>query len=277
MATQLLQANDIDVNTVPHSDTTAIEEKLAEIKADTRVWLLIDGVYSMYGDVAPGDEVRGLLDRYPNLHVYCDDAHGFGWDGRHGRGNFLRKSGWHERLVVVAGLSKSFGATGGVIATVNSEWAEMIELVGPPLTFGGPIPPAALGAGVASTEIHLSEELDELQSDLEERIRVVNAFSTEIGLPLARTDESPIWFLDVGDFDSMASLLVKMTEAGFYLNASTFPIVPQGHAGLRFTVTNYNSMDQIEAMLLALNDARLELFGETQIEIGVDQTEQTVK
>ncbi|HEX6146265.1 MAG TPA: aminotransferase class I/II-fold pyridoxal phosphate-dependent enzyme, partial [Acidimicrobiia bacterium] len=148
-ATQLLQANGIEMSVMPHNEVPAIDTVLSEHEGRGRVWLLVDGVYSMYGDIAPAAELADLLDRHPTLHIYCDDAHGLGWDGLHGRGAYLARAGWHERLVVVAGLSKSFGATGGVIVVPDAELAERIELVGPPLTFGGPIPPASLGAAVA--------------------------------------------------------------------------------------------------------------------------------
>jgi len=234
-----------------------------------RVWLLVDGVYSMYGDIAPAAELAVLLDRHPALHIYCDDAHGLGWDGMRGRGVYLARAGWHERLVVVAGLSKSFGATGGVIVVPDAELAEMIELVGPPLTFGGPIPPASLGAAVASADIHLSDELPQLQAELQDRIALVNRLAVDMGLPFAKLDPTPIWYLEIGDYDRAAGLCVAMREAGFFVNGSAFPVVPYGHAGVRFTVTLYNSPEQIEAMLTALRELSLEIVGETEVVVDL--------
>lgn len=268
-ATQLLHANGIEVRIVPHSDMAAVETILLEHDTGGRVWLLIDGIYSMYGDRAPAAELTALLDRHPDLHIYCDDAHGFGWDGEKGRGSYLARAPWHERLVVVAGLSKSFGASGGYIATPDPELAEFIELVGPPLTFGGPIPPASLGAAVASADIHLSDELPQLQAELEARIDLVNRLAVDMGVPLAAFDSTPIWYLELGDYDRSAALCVAMMEAGFFLNGSAFPVVPYGHAGVRFTVTRYNSPEQIENMLTALREQMLEILGETEIVIDL--------
>jgi len=50
---------------------------------------LTDGVYSMFGDMAPVDELGKLLNRYEQLHLYFDDAHGMSWTGKHGRGYVL--------------------------------------------------------------------------------------------------------------------------------------------------------------------------------------------
>jgi 7-keto-8-aminopelargonate synthetase-like enzyme len=268
-ATQLLQANGVPVRTLPHSDLTAMDEAIAQFEGTGRVWLLIDGVYSMHGDLAPAAGVGELLDHHPRLHVYCDDAHGLGWDGLHGRGAFLARTPWHERLVVAGGLSKSFGATGGVVVMPDPMLADLVELVGPPLTFGGPIPPAALGAAVASADIHLSEELDTRQREFKERIDLVNRRALELRIPLADFDPTPIWYLDLGDYESMTKVFLGMRDDGFFLNGSAFPVVPHGHAGLRFTVTLYNSPQQIEDMLAALKARSLEVMGETEIVIDL--------
>jgi 7-keto-8-aminopelargonate synthetase-like enzyme len=268
-ATQLLQANGVPVRTLPHNDLDAVEGALAESESKGSVWLLVDGVYSMHGDLAPAEHLDALLDLHPKLHVYCDDAHGFGWDGEHGRGAYLARAGWHDRLVVAAGLSKSFGATGGVIAMPDAMMADLIELVGPPLTFGGPIPPAALGAAVVSAGIHLSDEIKERQKDFRERIDLVNSLAIQMGIPLADFDPTPIWYLDVGEYDAMAEVFRGMRDDGFFLNGSAFPVVPYGHAGVRFTVTLYHSPQQIEDMLTALHRRSLEVIGETEIVIDL--------
>lgn len=268
-ATQLLQANGIPVHKVHHNDVPAMDLAISEFEGDGRVWLLVDGVYSMHGDLAPATTLNALLDRYPALHVYCDDAHGFGWDGLFGRGAYLARSSWHERLVVAAGLSKSFGATGGVVAMLDPELADLIELVGPPLTFGGPIPPAALGAAVASADIHLSDELVERQVEFKSRIDLVNRLAGEMGIPLADLDPTPIWYLEMGAYEAMADLFLGMRDDGFFLNGSAFPVVPHGQAGLRFTITLYNTAKQIEDMLTCLHERTLDLGKATQIEIDL--------
>lgn len=269
-ATPTLQTNGAQVESVRHSDMERLEARLAAAEPSQQVWYLTDGVFSMIGDTAPAERLHGLLDKYPNFHIYCDDAHGFGWDGIHGKGNHLRRTGWHERLVVVVGLAKSFGTMGGVVALQDRDLAGAIQSNGGPIVFGGPIPPAILGASIASADIHLSDELPVLQSQLMAKMRLINRFSGEIGLPLAARDETPLWFLEVGPTKGAIELAARMRLSGFYLNASAFPVVPRGRAGVRFTVTNKNTTSQIEDMLVCLNEHRLEMFGETEVEIDLD-------
>lgn len=273
-ATQGLQVSGISVAPLPHNDVAALEAAIEEDDHSQRIWYLTDGVFSMYGDSSNAEALKDLLHRYPRLHIYCDDAHGFGWAGTHGRGRFLERfGGWHERLVVIVGLSKAFGSLGGAIATPDADVAQTIRRCGPSLMFGGPIPPPSLGASVASADILLSEELSDLQAALMERIRLVNRVAGELGLKLVSTDETPLWFHDVGGMDDMLDLLTAMRDSGFFLNGSAFPAVPIGHAGIRFTVTLDNSLQQIEDMLTCLNERRLELFGETQVEVDLTRLE----
>ena len=69
-----------------------LERKIQQVRDKyTKIWYMIDGVYSMYGDVAPLDELNELAKKYPNLHFYVDDAHGMSWAGKNGAGCVFEK------------------------------------------------------------------------------------------------------------------------------------------------------------------------------------------
>lgn len=249
-----LTANGATVHQLPHSDLGRLSELTGS--SPGRTWYLFDGLYSMHGVTAPAEKLRDMLDDHPDLWLYCDDAHSLGWFGERGRGQFLERAGWHERIVMSFGLAKSFGTMGGVVATPDRETIELIEVTGGPMVFGGPLPPPVLGASTASADIHLSDELPGLQEDLMQRIRFVNEFSAEIGLPLAEEVETPLWFVEIGPALSTLSVTNSMLKKGFYLNAAVFPVVPRNQGGVRFTVTRYNSIDQIRSMLETLREVR---------------------
>ncbi|MEX1005871.1 MAG: aminotransferase class I/II-fold pyridoxal phosphate-dependent enzyme [Acidimicrobiia bacterium] len=254
MASRLLVADGIEVEVVRHGDTQTLEERvrLIEETGAHRIWYLADGVYSMSGGTAPFDRLPALLDAHPTLWAYVDDAHGFSWHGPRGQGLALANMGWHDRLVISAGLSKSFGTAGGIVTTPDPDLVELIEMCGPPLSFGGPIGPAGLGAGIAAADIHLSEELESLQEAEAARIRHTLGACEELGIPLASRDETPIFFVEVGGMHEMLDIVEQMLQDGFYVNGAMWPIVPHRHAGIRFTVTNAIGPAAIDAMLVSL-------------------------
>jgi 7-keto-8-aminopelargonate synthetase-like enzyme len=219
----------------------------------------------MRGETAPAEEITQLLGMHADLWVYCDDAHGLGWSGSKGRGQFLERAGWHDRLVMSFGLAKSFGTMGGVVAARDPELIELVSSTGGPMVFSGPLPPSTLGASIASADIHLSDELPILQAELMENIRFVNSFSKEIGLPLAAAEETPLWFVEIGPSMSSLSTAAALRKSGFYVNAAIFPVVPRGRGGVRFTVTRYHDKHQIESMLTRLNDLRVEHAGSDEV------------
>jgi 7-keto-8-aminopelargonate synthetase-like enzyme len=250
-----LQVNGAAIHQLPHNDLEALEALVS--RAPGRTWYLFDGLYSMQGGTAPAEDLRAMLDRHPDLWLYCDDAHSLGWSGQYGRGQFLQRADWHERIVMTYGLAKSFGTMGGIVANPDPGLMELVETTGGPMIFGGPLPPATLGASIASADIHLSDELPGLQEDLMERIRLVNRVSDDLGLPIARREETPLWFCEIGPALSTISVGVAMLERGYFLNGALFPAVPRNEGGVRFTVTRYNSLNQIEEMLLTLNEVWL--------------------
>jgi 7-keto-8-aminopelargonate synthetase-like enzyme len=269
LAAAALKGNGVTVATLPHNDMAALRSALAErSESYNRVWYLADGIYSMYGDAAPVAEVAGLLDAYENLHLYFDDAHGFGWQGLHGRGHVLNETPIHPRMVVAAGLSKSFATLGAVLAFGDSAMARRVRLTGGPLTFSGPVPPAALGAAVESAAIHLSGEHRVLQARLIADIEACRSEIVRRRLPVMSLDATPMWYIRVGGPEGVAEMVSRLMEDGYYLNAATYPAVPLGYGGIRFTQTLHNTREQTIGLLDAIERHLPEVASE--IDIVVD-------
>lgn len=253
LATQNLRGNGVRVATVPHDDVDALERRLEGSVSEYRhVWYLADGVYSMHGDVAPVKQVAALQERFENLYTYYDDAHGFGWQGKSGRGYVLNEAPLNERMVVAAGFAKSFGSVGAVLAFGDPAIARRVRLVGGPLTFSGPIPPPDLGAVVESAAIHLSPEYVERQARFLGDIEWVRSEIVRRGLPVASLATSPIWFIRVGSPSRVAEMIVRLMTDGYYLNAAAFPAVPLGDGGIRFAQTLHNTREQLTGLMNAI-------------------------
>ena len=78
MAVDHLRCQGTVIKVIPHSDVNQLEAALAQHADHARIWYLADGVYSMYADIAPLEQLGALLQREERLHLYIDDSHGSG-------------------------------------------------------------------------------------------------------------------------------------------------------------------------------------------------------
>lgn len=278
LTVQVLASRGIPIHTVNHGDQDALETEIARLSPRHRqVWYLADGVYSMYGDMAPTDAIADLMDAYDNLFVYLDDAHGFSWYGLHGRGYALSEMNHSERLVVAVGLAKSFGSGGAALFFGDREMALDVRHLGGPMTFSGPIHPPTLGAAIESARIHLSEDHIELRGQMADQISLTSTQLAGSGLPVVSWANTPVWMVRVGDFGKAMDLTQRMMDDGFYLNLTAFPGVPIDMAGLRFTHTLRNTDSQIVAMVERLAANFADVVGEVEAVVDLTEAERVSK
>ncbi len=270
LAARALRGVGARVTSVPHNDVVAVEQHLDTAAARFRqVWYLADGVYSMYGDLAPVKEIAALQQRFGNLFTYYDDAHGFGWLGEHGRGYVLAETPINERMVVAAGFAKSFGSVGAVLVFGDPAAARRVRLVGGPLTFSGPITPPDLGAATESARIHLTAEHAERQERFCADIDWVRAEIVRRGLPVVSMAKTPIWFVRVGSPERVAEMISRLIADGFYLNAAAFPAVPVGEGGIRWAQTLHHSREDLAALMDAIERHLPEVLGKPDIVVDL--------
>ncbi len=210
---------------------------------------MADSVYSMFGDGAPFSEISTLLDKYEQFHFYVDDAHGMSWAGKNGRGYALSKMRYHERMIMATSLGKGFGSGGGALIFENEEQKSLIKNCSGPSIFAGPLQPAVLGAAIASAKIHLSDEIDTLQDELFERMFYFQQAAKRYNLPLVGNDLTPIFFIGTGKKEIAYRVSSFLQKEGFYCMTTAFPAVPIKNSGLRLTVHNHLTMQDIDGML----------------------------
>jgi 7-keto-8-aminopelargonate synthetase-like enzyme len=253
MAADHLRCQGTVIKMIRHSDISQLESALAQLAGYARIWYLADGVYSMYADIAPLEQLAALLQREDRLHLYIDDSHGVGWAGRHGRGPTLDRLGSHERVVVAASLCKSFAAGGAAVVFPDAELKRRVRAVGGPMIFSGPVQPPMLGAALASARIHLSPELHDLQRALRERIELCAQLLSQHGIALASNDGTPICFVPIGRPELAREVARRLLDDGFFTNAATYPAVPVRQAGVRFMLTLHHRQSDIQHLVAALS------------------------
>ena len=253
-ACQINKARGDCVEMIRHNRLDELEDRIKVLRAKHRhIWYCLDGVYSMFGDLAPMPELYQLLDKYPQLHLYIDDAHGFSWSGRNGRGSVLGPYQQHERMVVALSLNKAFAAAGGVLVFPTLEMKRRVRACGGGVIFSGPIQPPMLGAAIASAKIHLSGEIESLQATLQERIQQTRALIEGYNLPDVGNADSPIFYIGVGQPKVGYNLVKRLMAEGFYVNIGLFPAVPLNKTGIRFTTTVHHTLTDLRGLVNALS------------------------
>ena len=250
---QVARQKGAELTMIRHNNMEMLERTLKKCgeKYD-KVWYLVDGVYSMYGDVAPFNEIKFMMEKYPRLHIYIDDAHGMAWYGKNGTGYAFDVFGINDRIILSTTLAKGFGAVGGVLIFPNDKLYKKVRSFGGPLTFSHPLPPATIGAAIAMTEICLSDEIYTLQNELQEKLDYTNTLLDATDLPVISDPITPIYFIGMGQPKTGYEMVRRVMESGFYSSIGVFPAVPIKNTGLRFTITRHQSKADIKAFVEAL-------------------------
>lgn len=250
MTVKILKANGIHSEMMRHNRMDYLESRIQKLRNDyKKIWYLADGVYSMYGNIAPMGELHELMQRYEQFHLYIDDSHGMSWTGEHGTGSVLEGMPFHPNLVLVTSLGKAFGASGGVAVFHEQSTKDLVMNTGKPLIFTGPLQPATLGAAVASAKIHLSDEIVILQNQLKSNIDYFVSKAKHLQLPIISKDKTPIFFLGVSRIEIATKLVRALLDSGFFAGIACYPSVPYNNTGVRFMVTLNHTKADIDNLL----------------------------
>ena len=267
-AVKLLAGAGTHIEVLRHNRMDILEDRIKALRnKHDKIWYLADGIYSMFGDTAPVDQLYQLLDQYPCFHLYIDDAHGMSIHGQHGRGSVLDQRKFHPRMILATSLAKAFATGGAVMVYPDAETARKVRTCGGPLITSGPLQPAQLGAAVANAEIHLTPEIDVLQEELRERIKFTNLMLRKYRLPVIAENNSAVFFIGVHLPKAGYNLVRRMLDAGYYVNLGIFPAVPMKNTGIRFTITRVHSFRQIEDMIRTLSEELPKALKEEGIEL----------
>ncbi|MDF0706973.1 aminotransferase class I/II-fold pyridoxal phosphate-dependent enzyme [Flagellimonas okinawensis] len=253
-AAKMLKTRSVPIEMIRHNNLDMLEDKIKKYQHSKRhIWYMADGIYSMYGDYAPVKELMTLSQKYPQLHFYFDDVHGMSWTGKNGTGYVLDQlKELPENVLLFGTLSKTFGASGAVLACSNPKLYDKIKTFGGPLTFSAQLEPASVAAAIASAQIHLSPEIYKLQRELRERIAYFNACLSATELPLIDQNESPVFYIGTGMPKTGYNFVNRLMDKGYYVNLGIFPAVPVKNTGVRITISRHNEKAEIKGLVEAM-------------------------
>lgn len=250
---KLVEAGGVPSELIRHNNMEMLEDRIKALKdKHDKIWYVIDGVYSMYGDLPPYEELNELARRYPQLHFYADDAHGMSWSGVNGRGCAFERLACKDRAVIISTMAKGFGSVGGMAIFPDEATYTKVLRFGGPLSYSHPIAPGVMGASMASAQIHNSDEILSLQHKLRENLKYCNELLSETDIPVLSNPDTPIFFVGTGEPKVGYNLNKRILDAGYYVNLGIFPAVAIKNTGLRFTVTNHVSKEDIKNFVEAI-------------------------
>jgi 8-amino-7-oxononanoate synthase len=239
--------------TFNHNDPDALDRLLRRSRGHfERVMLIVEGVYSMDGDIAPLPELIEVARRHECL-IMVDEAHSFGTLGRRGMGVREHFDLPGDAVDIWMGtLSKSMAASGGFLAGSDElMWA--IKLLAPGMClYTAPQTPPQVGAAIAAFDLMLAEP----ERLVRLRANAASALSAakDAGFNTGASADTPIIPLILGDSVRTVAASVGLLQAGINASAIAYPAVPEGEARLRLFMSSDHTAEQVEPMLAILGE-----------------------
>jgi 7-keto-8-aminopelargonate synthetase-like enzyme len=236
----------------PHNDYKAARAILSSMRDKfEKVLLIIEGVYSMDGDIAPVPEFVRLKKEF-GVFLMVDEAHSSCVIGENGGGvdeYFNLKP--NDIDIKMGTLSKGIGTCGGYLAGPKS-LIEYLRYSLPGFVFSVGLSPAIAAASLEA--IKVMREDNSLVKKLQENIQYFISKAKEKGFNLCMAGESPIAPILVGSDADAFALFEALLEKGIFVPPAVYPAVPVNKARLRFCLTSCHNKNQIDHALGVLKE-----------------------
>lgn len=238
-----------------HGDLANLERKM-ERNAGKGALIVVDGVYSMEGDIA---DLPGLLrvGRKYGAALAVDDAHALGVIGPNGDGTAAHWGVVDEVDVIAGTFSKSLASIGGFVAA-SEQIIDFIRHHARPLIFTASLPPANTAGVLAALQVLQDEP--ERRTQLWANTRRLQEGFRSLGFEIGPT-ETPIVPVLIGPMDKTFVMWRRLFDAGVFTNPVMPPAVPPSQCRLRTSVMATHTFEQI--------DFCLEQFATIGRELGV--------
>ncbi len=228
-----------DVRKYRHNDMENLELVLNNEK-DTNKLVIVDGVFSMEGDIANLPEIVALCKKY-DAFLMVDDAHGVGVLGDHGRGTCNHFGLTEDAGLIMGTFSKSLASVGGFVAG-DEDVMHFIQHNSRALMFSASMPPASVASVSAALDVMLEESwrheaLWRNNDIMRERLKDAG-FDTG-------PSETPIIPAVVGEDMAAFQMCSRMAEEGVFVNPVVSPAVDKGNALIRLSLMATHTEDEI--------------------------------
>jgi len=224
-----------------HNNMTALENKLKICEKDKLKIIVVDGIFSMEGDIVRLPEIVELAGKY-NASVMVDDAHSLGVLGEKGSGT-ASHFGLTDKVDLIMGtFSKSFASLGGFIAA-DKEVINFIKHNSRSLIFSASMPPASVAAVLAAIDIMESEP--ERIQHLWDITKYAHEGFKSNGFDTGKS-ETPIIPLFIRDDLKALQLTQNLLKDGIFINPVVSPAVPKEDCLIRYSLMATHTREQVD-------------------------------
>ena len=229
-----------------HNDVEALEKRLKRIPAGAGRLVVLEGVYSMLGDVAPLKEMVRIC-KENGAMVLVDEAHSMGFIGEHGRGVCEDQGIIDDVDFIIGTFSKSVGTVGGFCVSNHPKF-EIMRLVCRPYVFTASLPPSVVAT--AATSIRKLMHGSNKRAHLWENSRNLHAGLRELGFSLGTPEaQSAIIAVIMPDLEKGATMWEALLKEGLYVNLARPPATPANMTLLRCSLCAEHSEEEVATIL----------------------------
>ncbi len=233
-----------DIQRFRHADLEHLERLLQATDPERGKMIVVDGVYSMEGDIADLPALIELGHRHDAV-LMVDDAHSLGVLGRNGAGTAAHFGLTDEIDLITGTFSKSLASIGGFVAA-DATVIDFLRNNARALIFSASMPPASVATVIKAIEIIRSEP--ERQERLWANTRKMMEGLSSIGFDIGPT-ETPIIPLLIGPMEKTFLIWRELFDAGVFTNPVVPPAVPEGGCRLRTSYMATHTDDQLDFVL----------------------------
>ena len=229
-----------------HNSVDDLDKRLGRLPPEPGKLVVLEGVYSMLGDVAPLPEMVAVARKHGAM-VLVDEAHGMGFFGAHGRGVYEEQGVAADVDFVVGTFSKSVGTVGGFCVSNHPKF-EVMRLVCRPYVFTASLPPSVVATAAASIR-KLMGAADK-RAHLWRNSRRLHGGLKDMGFRLGTdTPQSAIIAVILEDQAQAVAMWQALLDGGLYVNMARPPATPAGTFLLRCSLCAEHTAEQVETIL----------------------------
>ncbi len=238
-----------EVKKFKHNDLESLEYVLRE-NGGRGKFVIVDGVYSMEGDIAPLDKIVPLCKRY-GARLMVDDAHGIGVLGKTGRGTAEYFGVEKDVDVLMGTYSKSMASIGGFVAA-SEEVIHYMKHTSRPLIFSASPPPASVASVIAALDVidQEPERRERLWRNTHKMMQAYKQMGYDTGV-----SETPIVPLLMGEMERAFMMWKIMSDEGVFVNPVVPPATTPGRCLIRTSFMATHTEEMLDRVLVILERA----------------------